>query len=46
MDIKQPIFGERSLTKVAAIFENRDAAELAVQRQRADGEPAGIASGR
>lgn len=32
MDIKHTIFGERSLTKVAAVFDNHDAAEHAVQR--------------
>lgn len=37
MDIKHTIFGERSLTKVAAVFENREAAEHAAQRLKQAG---------
>lgn len=37
MDIKHTIFGERSLTKVAAIFDSRDAAERAAQRLKLAG---------
>jgi len=32
MSFKTSLFGERSLTKVAAVFDTRDAAEIAVQR--------------
>ena len=32
MSLKTSLFGERSLTKVAAVFDNRDSAETAVQR--------------
>ena len=37
MTLKHLIFGERSLTKVAAFFENRDSAEHAAQRLKQTG---------
>ncbi|NDP47568.1 MAG: hypothetical protein GZ085_04090 [Sulfuriferula multivorans] len=37
MTLKHMIFGERSLTKVAAIFENRDSAEHAAQQLKQTG---------
>ncbi len=37
MTLKHMIFGERSLTKIAAVFENRDSAEHAAQQLKQAG---------